>query len=62
MISGYDCPIVDHIFTLVSLIGGSSICAAKELCENSADIAINWYGGWHHAQRLLYLHLLILII
>ncbi|XKL65554.1 hypothetical protein PGB90_008974 [Kerria lacca] len=48
---GYDCPIVDHIFTLVSLIGGSSICAAKELCENSADIAINWYGGWHHAQR-----------
>lgn len=48
---GYDCPVVDHILKLVSLIAGSSICAAKELCEGSASIAINWYGGWHHAQR-----------
>lgn len=49
---------MDHILSLVSLIAGSSICAARELCRGFADIAINWYGGWHHAQR--YCHIVLL--
>ncbi|XP_065208681.1 histone deacetylase 8-like [Planococcus citri] len=48
---GYDCPIVEHVFELSSLIAGSSITAAKILCERKSDVVINWYGGWHHAQR-----------
>lgn len=48
---GYDCPIVEHLAKLVALVAGSSICGARELCTRSADVVINWYGGWHHAQR-----------
>ena len=48
---GYDCPIVEYLASLVALVAGSSISGAKELCQRTSDVVINWYGGWHHAQR-----------
>ncbi|KAJ2942817.1 hypothetical protein O0L34_g15005 [Tuta absoluta] len=48
---GYDCPPVSNMFELVSMIAGGSITAARCLVLGLADVAINWYGGWHHAQR-----------
>ncbi|XP_053617408.1 histone deacetylase 8-like isoform X2 [Plodia interpunctella] len=48
---GYDCPPVSHMLQLVSTVAGASITAAKCLILGIADIAINWCGGWHHAQR-----------
>lgn len=47
----YDCPLQDEIFKTASLIGGASIVAADALISKQADMAINWYGGWHHAKR-----------
>jgi acetoin utilization deacetylase AcuC-like enzyme len=32
------------------LIGGASITAAKYLNPSSNNIAINFFGGWHHAS------------
>lgn len=32
-------------------IAGGSLTAASELMSNKTRIAINWCGGWHHAQR-----------
>ncbi|CAG4932780.1 unnamed protein product [Colias eurytheme] len=48
---GYDCPPVCEMYKLVSVIAGGSITAAKCLLLGIADVAINWCGGWHHAQR-----------
>ncbi|KAL4711913.1 hypothetical protein ACJJTC_006082 [Scirpophaga incertulas] len=48
---GYDCPLVSNMFKLVTTIAGGSITAAKCLIYNIANVAINWCGGWHHAQR-----------
>lgn len=48
----YDCPLIEGIYDFVRAIVGSSIVAARSLISGSAHIAINWYGGWHHAQRL----------
>lgn len=49
--AGYDCPPLDGIFDYCSAIGGSTISAARALLNGTVDIAINWFGGWHHAQR-----------
>ena len=48
----YDCPLQDGIFETASLISGASIVAADTLISGQANMAINWYGGWHHAKRL----------
>ncbi|XP_050391463.1 histone deacetylase 8 isoform X1 [Patella vulgata] len=47
----YDCPIQDGVFHCASLVGGATITAAEKLVSGESDIAINWYGGWHHAHR-----------
>lgn len=47
---GYDCPVFKELGTFALKIAGGTISAAGELVEG-ADIAINWCGGWHHAQR-----------
>ncbi|GAB1607852.1 histone deacetylase 8-like [Argonauta hians] len=49
----YDCPTEKGIFDYVSYIAGSTISAARCLVdkENPCQIAINWFGGWHHAHR-----------
>ncbi|KAL4937523.1 hypothetical protein BDV06DRAFT_71429 [Aspergillus oleicola] len=48
---GDDCPIFDGLFQYCSLYSGASIDAARKLCNNQADIAINWSGGLHHAKK-----------
>ncbi|XP_050352971.1 histone deacetylase 8-like isoform X2 [Nymphalis io] len=48
---GYDCPPVSDMYNIVSTIAGGSLTAAKCLVMNLADVAINWCGGWHHANK-----------
>lgn len=50
---GYDCPKFKNLYTFVRTIAGASISAADELL-NGRKLAINWCGGWHHAQRFLF--------
>lgn len=47
----YDCALIDRTYDVVKAIGGSSLTAAKYLVDDKCDICINWFGGWHHAQR-----------
>ncbi|KAL0818262.1 hypothetical protein ABMA28_008755 [Loxostege sticticalis] len=48
---GYDCPPVSNMLELVTVVAGGSVTAAKCLVAGAAEVAINWCGGWHHAQR-----------
>ena len=47
---GYDCPVIDRTYDYIKFVAGGTICAVNELL-NGSEIAINWTGGWHHAQR-----------
>ena len=47
----YDCPIVPDIFNLIQWIAGGSLAAAEALNRKECQVALNWGGGWHHAQR-----------
>jgi len=49
--SEFDCPVFHGIFDFVRLVSGASIDAAKQLAVGTADIAINWSGGLHHARK-----------
>ncbi|EPE28024.1 Arginase/deacetylase [Glarea lozoyensis ATCC 20868] len=46
-----DCPIFEGLFNYCSMYAGASIDAARKLCNEEADIAINWSGGLHHAKK-----------
>ncbi|EKX43933.1 hypothetical protein GUITHDRAFT_72637 [Guillardia theta CCMP2712] len=46
----YDCPVFDGIFPFCQIFTGSSLDGAAKLMDGSADIAINWSGGLHHAK------------
>ena len=35
----------------MSVIAGGTLTAAEMLIKQECSIAINWQGGWHHAQR-----------
>lgn len=48
---GFDCPILDNLWGVVCGLAGGSLTAARELTAGRAKIALNWCGGWHHAQR-----------
>ncbi|XP_060532176.1 histone deacetylase 8-like [Cylas formicarius] len=48
---GYDCPLVENIYDFVQTVAGSSVAAARLLAAKKCEIVINWFGGWHHAQR-----------
>lgn len=48
---GDDCPIFDGLYNYCSLYAGGSLDAARKLCNDQADIAINWSGGLHHAKK-----------
>ncbi|XP_071544839.1 histone deacetylase 8-like isoform X1 [Panulirus ornatus] len=48
---GFDCPVIDNLWTIVCRVAGASLTAARALTSYQAKIAINWCGGWHHAQR-----------
>lgn len=47
----YDCPLLEDNFEFIKVVGGSSLSAAKLLNTGKFKTAINWFGGWHHAQR-----------
>lgn len=48
---GFDCPILDNLWPIVKQISGASLTAAEMLTSGKSKYAINWCGGWHHAQR-----------
>ncbi|PGH08689.1 hypothetical protein AJ80_07810 [Polytolypa hystricis UAMH7299] len=48
---GDDCPVFDGLFNYCSLYAGGTIDAARKLCNNQSEIAINWSGGLHHAKK-----------
>lgn len=48
---GYDCPIIEKIYDFSTLIAGGSLTAARCLMNEQCKVAVNWFGGWHHAQR-----------
>lgn len=48
---GDDCPIFDGLYNYCSLYAGGTVDAARKLCNDQAEIAINWSGGLHHAKK-----------
>ncbi|KAJ5130372.1 Histone deacetylase superfamily [Penicillium bovifimosum] len=48
---GDDCPVFDGLYSYCSLYAGGSVDAARKLCNNQSEIAINWSGGLHHAKK-----------
>lgn len=48
---GEDCPVFDGLFDFCSMYTGASLEGAVKLNNSSADIAINWSGGLHHAKK-----------
>jgi len=50
-LGGTDCPVFEGLFNYCSMYAGASIDAARKLCNNESDIAINWSGGLHHAKK-----------
>ncbi|XP_063705171.1 histone deacetylase 8-like [Culicoides brevitarsis] len=48
---GYDCPKIDNLLEFCLSLASGTISAAEAILTKEADIAINWCGGWHHAQR-----------
>ncbi|EDO32559.1 predicted protein [Nematostella vectensis] len=48
---GYDCPPFEDMYDCVSMIAGATLLAADMLKTGQAKVAVNWQGGWHHAQR-----------
>ncbi|CAF0765649.1 unnamed protein product [Rotaria sp. Silwood1] len=48
---GYECPSFEQLPSFCKWIGGASITAAKYLNRSNNNIAINFFGGWHHAKR-----------
>eukprot|EP00127_Corallochytrium_limacisporum_P003211 Clim_evm60s147 gene=Clim_evmTU60s147 len=46
-----DCPLFTGVADFASYAAGSSLSAARALLHGQVDVAINWFGGWHHAFR-----------
>ncbi|XP_055613935.1 histone deacetylase 8-like [Uranotaenia lowii] len=46
----FDCPLLKNIYDFVTTIAGSTLAAVNAILTG-AQVAINWNGGWHHAQR-----------
>lgn len=46
-----DNPVFDGVYEFCSISAGGSVAAAKRLNEGTADIAVNWAGGLHHAKK-----------
>ncbi|XP_041354298.1 histone deacetylase 8-like [Gigantopelta aegis] len=47
----YDCPGHVGVYDYAVLVAGATVAAAETLVHQEADVAINWFGGWHHAKR-----------
>jgi len=50
-LTGEDNPAFDGLFEFCSISAGGSVAAAQSIEDGSADIAINWAGGLHHAKK-----------
>jgi acetoin utilization deacetylase AcuC-like enzyme len=48
---GYDCAVHHGVYDYTCIVSGASIQAAQSLNNHAANIAINWYGGWHHGKK-----------
>lgn len=48
---GDDCPPFNGLYEYSRIVAGGSIDGAVLLNQGACDIAINWSGGLHHAQR-----------
>ena len=48
---GDDCPFFDGLYQYCALYSGASLDAARKICNQQSDIAINWSGGLHHAKK-----------
>ncbi|TDL30045.1 hypothetical protein BD410DRAFT_737275 [Rickenella mellea] len=48
---GEDNPAFEGVFEFCTISAGGSIDAAQRINSGSADIAINWAGGLHHAKK-----------
>jgi len=48
---GEDCPVFDGLWEFCQISAGGSFGGARKLNNGSADIAINWAGGLHHAKK-----------
>ncbi|KAJ3162881.1 histone deacetylase [Geranomyces variabilis] len=46
-----DCPLFEGVYNFSRWSAGATIDAAKLISNGNADIAINWSGGLHHAQK-----------
>jgi hypothetical protein len=50
-LTGEDCPAFEGVFEFCTISAGGSIGACDRLNEGTADVAINWAGGLHHAKK-----------
>lgn len=48
---GYECPKFTGLYSYICSIAGASLAGAKTLVTGEANIAVNWYGGWHHGSK-----------
>lgn len=48
---GYDCPIMPLVYDFSCAVAGATLQAAQSLIDCECRVAINWFGGWHHAKR-----------
>ena len=48
---GQDCPVFEGVYEFSKICASGSIGGAERLNEGSADIAVNWSGGLHHAKK-----------
>ncbi|CEH12470.1 histone deacetylase [Ceraceosorus bombacis] len=48
---GEDCPAFGGLFEFCSISAGGSLSAAHAINDGTADVAINWAGGLHHAKK-----------
>lgn len=39
------------MYEYTTLVAGATLHAAQCLIDGTADVAINWFGGWHHGTK-----------
>ena len=47
----FDCPVMENMQHFCLKVASSSLTAADLLLSSRFKTVVNWYGGWHHAQR-----------
>ncbi|XP_052810380.1 histone deacetylase 8-like isoform X2 [Mya arenaria] len=47
----YDCPAHPGVYDYAAMVSGATMQAAQSLMNDTADVVINWFGGWHHGKK-----------